>query len=160
LDALLSIVSTDNNEAVASGVKRTIQAAEGTRALVNTLLILLGPFNYVVCRNCGRRQDLKGTSCLSCGHRLRVEIDAGLLQNRANNHHKKSSGLLQMSQSAKELPSWRHAGKAAPPPPAPQAQRDDEGGVQQQQLLYVEQPRMSKTAPAMQLQQSSNKVIP
>ncbi|KAJ1433290.1 hypothetical protein B484DRAFT_478420 [Ochromonadaceae sp. CCMP2298] len=49
--------------------------AEGVGALAKALLLQLAPFNYVVCRNCFKRQDLHGTSCVSCGHRLLVDPD-------------------------------------------------------------------------------------
>jgi hypothetical protein len=48
---------------------------EGVAALAKSLLLQLAPYNYVVCKNCHRRQDLHGTTCFNCGHRLLVEPD-------------------------------------------------------------------------------------
>ena len=49
--------------------------AEGVNALAKALLLQLAPYNYVVCKNCHKRQDLHGTTCYNCGHRLLVEPD-------------------------------------------------------------------------------------
>jgi hypothetical protein len=83
---------------------------EGLQALVSSLLLSLGPFNYVVCNNCQRKQDLHGTNCFYCGHRLLVDVQGipplvSLMTSETNQQQ------LRTSQSAKELP-WRHAGKA------------------------------------------------
>lgn len=48
---------------------------EGVNALGRALLLQLAPYNYVVCKNCHKRQNLHGTTCFSCGHRLLVEPD-------------------------------------------------------------------------------------
>jgi predicted nucleic acid-binding Zn-ribbon protein len=92
-----------------NNVQYVLQAiqSEGLQALVNALLLALGPFNYVVCKNCQRKQDLHGTSCFYCGHRLIVDVE-GLppLQSTIE-----TQNIIRTSQSAKELP-WRHAGKA------------------------------------------------
>lgn len=53
---------------------REAAKAEGVVALAKSVLLMLGPYNFVVCRNCHRKQDLHGTSCVHCGHRLRVEV--------------------------------------------------------------------------------------
>jgi hypothetical protein len=84
---------------------------EGLQALVSSLLLALGPFNYVVCVNCQRKQDLHGTSCVYCGHRLLVDVQGipplvSLTTSETNQQQQ-----LRTSQSAKELP-WKHAGKA------------------------------------------------
>lgn len=49
--------------------------AEGVSALAKNLLLTLAPYNYVVCRNCQRKQDLHGTSCYNCGNRLLVDVE-------------------------------------------------------------------------------------
>lgn len=53
-----------------------IRVAIECKSVVHTskgILRMLGPYNYVVCINCGQKQDLMGESCLACGNRLRVE---------------------------------------------------------------------------------------
>jgi DNA-directed RNA polymerase subunit RPC12/RpoP len=35
---------------------------------------MLGPYNYVVCKNCQKKQDLQGTACYHCGYRLLVDV--------------------------------------------------------------------------------------
>lgn len=47
---------------------------EGVVALAKSILLMLGPYNYVVCRNCHKKQELVGQSCYACGFRLRVEV--------------------------------------------------------------------------------------
>lgn len=91
---------------------------EGIQALVNSLLLLLAPYNYVVCRNCSKKQDLHGTSCYFCGHRLLVEVDvdgnpelAKLLDSDTQNRTTSKNIRTSNSANAKNAP-WRHAGKA------------------------------------------------
>ena len=93
-------------------VIKAIQS-EGLQALVNALLLALGPYNYVICKNCHRKQDLHGTSCFYCGHRLLVDVE-GMPPLLAASVNEKliNSNNLRTSQSAKDLPAWRHAGKA------------------------------------------------
>lgn len=87
---------------------------EGVQALVNSLLLLLAPYNYVVCKNCGRKQDLHGTSCYFCGHRLLVDVDIDRIPGATNQGDTLSPVKLRQSQSANSFnpPPWRHAGKA------------------------------------------------
>jgi HEAT repeat protein len=88
---------------------------EGLQALVNNLLLSLAPYNYVVCKNCGHKQDLHGTSCFFCGHRLLVDVDPDkLLTGGAKSESPTKNNNLRQSQSANSLsvPPWRHAGKA------------------------------------------------
>jgi len=42
-------------------------------ALATSLLVMLGPYNYLVCGNCGREQS-GGTSCVSCGHAISFAV--------------------------------------------------------------------------------------
>ena len=65
----MNIPNLDNKPLVKSAVM-----SETIQSISKSLLLLLGPYNYIVCRNCHRKQDLHGTSCIHCGHRLRVEI--------------------------------------------------------------------------------------
>lgn len=46
---------------------------EGVMALAKNILELLGPYNYVVCRHCGKKQNLTGTNCMLCGRILLVD---------------------------------------------------------------------------------------
>jgi hypothetical protein len=43
-------------------------------ALAKSVLLYLSPYNFVICRNCRKKQDLIGQSCLSCGHLLLVDL--------------------------------------------------------------------------------------
>ncbi len=90
---------------------------EGVQALVNSLLLLLAPFNYVVCKNCGRKQDLHGTSCYFCGHRLLVDVDMDRIPGGERNSDALSpvKDNVRHSHSANSFnpPPWRHAGKAS-----------------------------------------------
>ena len=49
--------------------------ADGVQSLARSLLLQMAPYNYVVCRNCHRKQELTGTSCYNCGYRLLLDID-------------------------------------------------------------------------------------
>jgi hypothetical protein len=67
----------DGKLAAAKGVDDTVKRAlkaEGVIALANSILQVLGPYNYVVCRHCSRKQDLRGTHCLNCGYTLLVDV--------------------------------------------------------------------------------------
>jgi hypothetical protein len=44
----------------------------GLIAVAKTILQTLGPYNYVVCRTCHKRQNLSGTNCLQCGNKLLI----------------------------------------------------------------------------------------
>lgn len=46
----------------------------GVVSLAKSLLTALTPYNYVVCRNCQKRQNLVGTHCVSCGHLFFVDV--------------------------------------------------------------------------------------
>lgn len=70
-------------------IKSALQG-ESIKALAKSLLLQLSPFNYVVCRNCSRKQDLHGQSCYNCGSRLLVEVDMVEIKGRV----KSSSSIL------------------------------------------------------------------
>jgi hypothetical protein len=73
LEALMDIAEGKMPDVVGAGSRaRGGMAGEGVLALAKSILLLLGPYNYVVCSNCNKKQDLNGESCFSCGHRLRV----------------------------------------------------------------------------------------
>ncbi len=58
------------------GSTRDVQAAmksEGVVAVAKNILEMLGPYNYVVCRHCGKKQNLSGTNCVLCGRILLVD---------------------------------------------------------------------------------------
>ncbi|KAJ1435312.1 armadillo-type protein [Ochromonadaceae sp. CCMP2298] len=65
--------SVDGTRASYGEVLRGMRG-EGVGALAKALLLQLAPYNYIVCRNCAKRQDI-GSSCVSCGHRLEVDVD-------------------------------------------------------------------------------------
>lgn len=50
---------------------------EGVVALAKSILLMLGPYNYIVCKNCQKKQELVGQACYACGYRLRVEVTDG-----------------------------------------------------------------------------------
>ncbi len=57
---------------VSKGLKGT-----GVVALAKSILLMLGPYNYIVCKNCNKKQELVGQACFACGYRLRVEVTDG-----------------------------------------------------------------------------------
>eukprot|EP00981_Chlorochromonas_danica_P002320 scaffold446_cov183-Ochromonas_danica.AAC.19 len=93
---------------------RAALQSETIQALVHNLLLQLGPYNYVVCGHCQRKQDLHGTNCLYCGHRLLVDASEINMQQakayksrsvRAGRHGDSSLG-------AEENPSKPHSANA------------------------------------------------
>lgn len=48
--------------------------SESVIALAKSILQILGPYNYVVCRNCQKKQELSGTHCFNCGAALLVDV--------------------------------------------------------------------------------------
>jgi HEAT repeat protein len=48
-------------------------ASESIPALAKNILEMLGPYNYVVCRNCGKKQQLSGNNCILCGRILLMD---------------------------------------------------------------------------------------
>lgn len=75
-----------------------IQAAvrsEAVQSLVHNLLLLLGPYNYVVCSNCHKKQDLHGTNCLYCAHRLLVDISEVNMQHASPTRKPTSAGAVE-----------------------------------------------------------------
>ncbi len=74
LEILLDIA--DGKLYLSSGTDAIVKKAlstEGIVALSKYLLSMLAPYNYVVCKNCHKKQDLHGQTCLNCGYRLLVE---------------------------------------------------------------------------------------
>lgn len=53
---------------------RSACRSESVIAIAKTILQMLAPYNYIICINCQEKQDLSGTSCLKCGHQLRVDV--------------------------------------------------------------------------------------
>lgn len=74
----LDFVNVEDKKALSSQSVGHLKAAmqnEGVIALAKSILLMLAPYNYVVCRNCQKKQELRGTSCYSCGNRLLVDVD-------------------------------------------------------------------------------------
>ena len=46
----------------------------GVVSLAKSLLTSLTPYNYVVCRNCQKRQNLVGTHCIACGYLFFIDV--------------------------------------------------------------------------------------
>ena len=46
---------------------------ETNGALAQDLLHIVGPYNYIVCANCGHRNE-SGTTCVQCGHAIAFDI--------------------------------------------------------------------------------------
>jgi hypothetical protein len=65
--------------------------SESISALAKNILEMLGPYNYVVCRNCGKKQNLTGNNCILCGRVLLVEssVDAVASPKKASFKDKK-----------------------------------------------------------------------
>ena len=73
LEAIMDLADGKLAEALgASSIARGGMGGESVLALANSILLMLGPYNYVVCRNCNKKQELSGLACYSCGHVLRV----------------------------------------------------------------------------------------
>ena len=53
---------------------RRALVSESVIALSKSILQLLGPYNYVVCKNCHKKQELSGTHCFNCGATLLVDV--------------------------------------------------------------------------------------
>lgn len=64
------VLSTQHDNQLKIGLQN-----EGVLALAKSLLLMLAPYNYIVCKNCQKKQDLRGTSCYNCGNRLLVDVE-------------------------------------------------------------------------------------
>lgn len=80
---------------------RNSMKSEGILALAKSLLLMLGPYNYVVCKNCHKKQDLQGTACYHCGYRLLVEVAASEVNEKKEQRLLKSKEKQRLS---KKLP--------------------------------------------------------
>jgi hypothetical protein len=69
LDLLLDVSEEKiaNRVGVTKEVRRCLSLTN-ILSLSKSLLTMLGPYNYVVCHNCHKKQPLQGTQCLSCGN--------------------------------------------------------------------------------------------
>ena len=54
--------------------------SEGVVAMAKSLLQMLGPYNYVVCRHCHKKQEISGTHCFNCGSKLLVDVPSATIQ--------------------------------------------------------------------------------
>jgi hypothetical protein len=69
LDVLLDI--SEEKIAARIGVTKEVKrclSLSNVLSLSKSILTMLGPYNYVVCQNCHKKQSLQGTQCLSCGN--------------------------------------------------------------------------------------------
>lgn len=70
LDLLLQISGENlNKRSFAKKLK-----SDPNSAVASSILHNLGKFNYVICRHCSKKQDVSGTSCLHCGHKLLFDV--------------------------------------------------------------------------------------
>ena len=79
LDVLIGIAEGYEQEQQDAGDSNLMNAErkEGMKnnaALATSLLQLVGPYNYLVCSNCGKQQ-LSGTSCEACGRSISFAVD-------------------------------------------------------------------------------------
>jgi uncharacterized protein (DUF2267 family) len=165
LEAIMDIADGHLAEVTGAShlVTQTLQG-EGTIALAKSILLMLGPYNYVVCRNCEKKQQLIGQACIHCGYRLRVPTnDAG----DRSKHYKSSKSIKRITMNSNSnknngstsattdsLPdnSSSEERKEVTPLPSMMSQSTTNLKIlkQQQQTtndLFFEAPDMSKTAP-------------
>ena len=74
LDVLMDLA--EGKLGASLGVSKEVSkslGAVGVVALAKSILSMLGPYNYVVCKNCHKRQNLCGTHCVSCGYLFFVD---------------------------------------------------------------------------------------
>ncbi|GMI11415.1 hypothetical protein TrLO_g5165 [Triparma laevis f. longispina] len=77
LDVLIGIVEGYDLELEIGDGDGKAERREGMKnnaALATSLLQLVGPYNYLVCSNCGKQQ-LSGTSCEACGRSISFAVD-------------------------------------------------------------------------------------
>jgi hypothetical protein len=77
-------------------------------ALSKSLLSMLAPYNYVVCKNCHKRQNLSGTHCIMCGYMFYVDMamekqDLSILASNNKSRVKKASDLNPLSETAASI---------------------------------------------------------
>jgi len=68
LDALIDIAEEYGGGPQSKGGGGESQK-QSNGALATSLLVMLGPYNFLVCANCGKEQP-GGTSCMQCGHAI------------------------------------------------------------------------------------------
>jgi hypothetical protein len=81
LDVIIDLA--DKKLAQNAGANPNVREAifsEGIVALAKSILQMLGPYNYVVCRNCHKKQEISGTHCFNCGAMLLVDVPSSRLQ--------------------------------------------------------------------------------
>ena len=57
-----------------SYLRRAMRSDGALAALAKSILQMLGPYNYIVCKTCSKKQNLSGTSCIYCGNRLLIPV--------------------------------------------------------------------------------------
>ena len=82
-------------------VTQTLQG-EGTIALAKSIMLMLGPYNYVVCRNCSKKQELVGQSCMHCGYRIRVDASDNADRQKFYHSHNVRKALTSSSKDSSE----------------------------------------------------------
>lgn len=103
LEAIMDI--SDGKIAAVTGsdklVTQTLQG-EGTIALAKSIMLMLGPYNYVVCRNCSKKQELVGQSCMHCGYRIRVDASDNADRQKFYHSHNVRKALTSSSKDSSE----------------------------------------------------------
>lgn len=75
LEVLMDISEGKCTKTLGANVDKYIIKAlqsEGIIDVAKDILRMLGPYNYIVCRTCHKKQNLSGTSCIACGNRLLI----------------------------------------------------------------------------------------
>ena len=68
-------ISEGGGEEKKVGIKaEKLEAMKSNAALATSLLQLIGPYNYLMCSNCGKQQ-LSGSSCEHCGRSISFAVD-------------------------------------------------------------------------------------
>ena len=60
-----------------SNMKKMTRAGKSCASMAIDLLSLIGPYNYILCTNCGSRET-GGSVCSQCAHKIRFEAITSL----------------------------------------------------------------------------------
>lgn len=106
LEVIMDIAEGKSLQAFGADIYvRNSLKSEGISALSKSLLLMLGPYNYVVCKNCHKKQDLQGTSCYHCGYRLLVEVTDSLEKRSLKNTKERQNSNNTIPGSSKKKDS-------------------------------------------------------
>jgi hypothetical protein len=72
ISLLIQISDTGNTKRKQGS--RPVKINDANATLANSMLNMLGKYNYIVCRHCSKKQDVNGSSCLHCGYKLVFEV--------------------------------------------------------------------------------------